>query len=114
MLPHHRLMCSGLLIASKTRRRGASNRRVMRISRSGGVVTLKVSLFLAACTAMSLLLGLQRLQIVLEPIEPRLPHRPVALGPLRNLLERRSLETAGTPLRVAAAADQAGPLQHAE
>ena len=40
--PHHSFMCSGLVIASNTSSRGASNVRVMTISVSEGVVTFRV------------------------------------------------------------------------
>ena len=55
-MPHHRLMCSGLCMASKTRWRGASKTRVKWISRSDGVVTLNVSLLAVPLTAMGGLL----------------------------------------------------------
>src|SRR5689334_1005652 len=99
-------MCSGRLIASNTSRRGASNSRVMRISRSDGVVTAKVSLFFAVPAAMGSLLALQRLQITFEPVEARLPQFAVALGPVGNLFERRRFEATRPPLRLAGARDQ--------
>src|SRR6476661_6614035 len=45
-------MCSGLPMASNRRWRGPSNRRVMRISRSDGVVTAKLPLFGALLAAI--------------------------------------------------------------
>src|SRR5882672_5129657 len=45
---NHCLTSSGLVNASKTSRRGALNTRVMAISRSLGVVTLNVPLFIIA------------------------------------------------------------------
>src|SRR5918995_6596595 len=107
-------MCSGLLIASNTRCRGASNTRVMRISRSPGVVTSKVSLFAALLTAMSLLLCFQFLQIDFEAVQTAFPERPIALRPVSDLLERSRFQTARPPLRVAAAGDQPRPFEHAQ
>src|SRR6476469_3662545 len=80
-LPHHRLMCSGLLIASNTRCVGALNSRVKWISVLVGVVTLNVSLFATPVAAMWLLLflllcRLQLLQVELEVVEARLPDAP--------------------------------------
>src|SRR5260221_1740459 len=43
--PHHCRTRSGLVMASNTTVRGALNRRVIRISRSDGLVTWKLSLF---------------------------------------------------------------------
>src|SRR5215204_6395049 len=99
-------MCSGLLIASNTRCLGASNRRVMRISHSPGVVTSKVSLFAALLTAMSLLLSFEFLQIDFEAVQAAFPERPVALRPIGHLFQRGRFEPARPPLRVAAAGNQ--------
>src|SRR5688500_9371454 len=113
-MPHQRRTCSGLVIASNTSRRGASNRRVMRISTSDGVVTWKVSLFATRATTMCFLLRLQFQQIGLEPIEALLPDVPVGLRPLGHVLERLRMDPARPPLRLAAADDQPGPFQHAQ
>src|SRR5437868_12865119 len=103
-------MCSGLLMASKTRWRGASNRRVSRISRSDGVVTSKVSVFLAL-PAMSLLLRFQLLQIGVEAIEPLFPDRAKTPGPLGGFFQRGRLQPARAPLRVAPARDESRPFE---
>src|SRR5580765_3557821 len=103
MRPHHCMMCSGLDIASNTSRRGASNRRVMRISRFDGVVSANVSLFAALLTAMSLLLRFEFLQIDFQSIEPLLPGGAVALDPFGDVLQRRGPQAAGAPLRFAPA-----------
>src|ERR1044072_5375981 len=91
-LPHQRLMCSGLLIASNTRCRGALNSRVKWISVSVGVVTLKVSLFATPVAAMFLLLfllrRLQLLQVEFEVVEACLPDAPEVFRPVRDLLQR--------------------------
>src|SRR6185436_2736386 len=110
-MPHHRATCSGLLIASNTRWRGASNRRVIRISRSDGVVTLKVSLFATRPPTMFLLLRFEMLQVGVQAIEPLFPDGAVALGPLGDLLERRRLQAAWPPLRFPSTRDQTGALE---
>src|SRR5262245_17209983 len=101
-------------MASNTRRAGASNRRVRTISRSEGVVTLKVSLFAARTAGMSLLLRFQVLQVHLELVEASLPDVAIALRPLGDLLERARLDPAGPPLGLAALGDEARALQHAQ
>src|SRR5215510_2455235 len=100
MIPHQRRMCSGFVMASKTRSRGASKSRVSAISRSDGVLTLNVPLFAAVLTDMSLLLCLQVAQIHIEAIEASFPQRAVPLGPLGDLLQRRRVDSARTPLSV--------------
>src|SRR4029434_2178473 len=107
-------MCYGLLIASNTRLRGASNRRVSRISRSDGVVTLKLSLFATRLTAMSLLLRFESLQIGIQAIETLCPDRAIGLGPVGHFLERPCLESAGPPLGLASTRYQARPFEHAQ
>ena len=49
---------------------------------------------------------------LVETIEPGLPHLAVPFDPVGHFFQRRGLETAGAPLRVASARDQAGPLEH--
>src|SRR5579864_7255726 len=70
------------------------------------------ALLLAAI--FSLLLVLEIAQIILEPIEALLPKAPIMLDPIGNVLKRTRGETARTPLRLAAARDQTGALQHLE
>src|SRR6188508_334281 len=99
-------MCSGLLIASNTRWRGASKTRVRRISHSDGVVTAKLSLFTALPTGMSLLLCFEFLQVRVQTIEALLPDGPISLRPLGHFLERRRVEPAGPPLGITSPDDQ--------
>src|SRR4051812_31246801 len=106
-------MCSGLCMTSKTRSRGASKSRVMRISRSEGVVTAKV-LLLATSAGMAFLLLLDVLEVSVEAVEASFPDDAIAFGPLRDVLERSGLDAAGSPLGVASARDEAGVLEHAE
>src|SRR4029453_17880665 len=103
-------------MASKTRCRGASNRRVMTISRSDGVVTVKVLLFATLLTAMFLLLlfRFQFLEVTLEAIEPPFPDLAIALGPVGHFLQRAGFEPARAPLRFAAARDESRPLEHTQ
>src|SRR5436309_3073082 len=98
-------MCSGLVIASKSRWRGASKSRVKRISRSDGVVTLKLTLLAARLTAMFFLLRFELVQIGIEAIETLFPDRAIALGPVGHVLERPRLEPAGPPLGQALSRD---------
>src|SRR5687767_4299419 len=85
----------------------------MRISRSDGVVTLKLWLFTALLTTMACsLLLVDLFQVAVEPIEPFFPDVAVALGPVGDFLERAGLDPAGPPLRVAPPRDQPGALEH--
>src|SRR5271156_5281636 len=106
--PHHCARCFGSVKASKTRARGASYRRVVTIARAASSAT---GSFLAS---MSLLLGLQCLQIDAQPIEALVPQTPVIREPRIDALEGARRDAAGPPLRLAPACDQAGPLEHLE
>src|SRR5581483_4296559 len=61
-----------------------------------------------------LLLGLELAQIGVEAVEALLPEPAIALEPFVDFLERQRLDAAGPPLRLAAAADQPGALEHLE
>src|SRR5687767_5522984 len=113
-MPHQRLTCSGFVMASNTRRLGASNRRVSTISRSDGVVALKVSLFATMPAAMFLLLGCKFLQVGFETIETLFPDDAVPLGPVRHFLERRRFEAARPPLGLASPDDEPCALEYAQ
>src|SRR5262245_53549006 len=112
-MPHQRLTCSGLVMASNTSCRGASNTRVSVISVSDGVVLWKVLLF-AALTGMTLLLGFEFLQIRVKSIEACFPDVTVAFGPLGHFLQGRCLDAAWPPLGFASASDKAGSFEHSE
>ena len=58
--------------------------------------------------------GLQLFQIVVEPIEALVEEAAVVFEPIVDVLERPRLDAARPPLRLAAARDQAGALQHLE
>src|SRR5262249_17508278 len=100
--PHQRATCSGRVHALNTRARGASMTRVMTSSRC----------CMSVSTATSLLLALQLLQVVLEPVEALFPEHAVVLQPVGCALQRARLEPAGAPLRLAPAGDEPGALQH--
>src|SRR5688572_11367710 len=105
-------MCSGLLMASQTRCRGASNRRVIVMARSEGIVIAKVSLFAARLAGMfHLLAGFEGFQVAVEAVEPLLPERAVPLGERRHVLQRPRLEPARPPLRFAAARHEPGAFE---
>src|SRR5689334_23028181 len=85
--PNHFITCSGLLIARKTMRAGASKVRVMTTVRSAG---------LSLATALAdirFLLGLQFLHVGIEPVEALLPETAVVADPFRGVLERGGVET---------------------
>src|SRR5437868_5384837 len=105
--PHHFCRCSGLVNTSKTRSRGASNTRSITISFAGTSVTLSLA-------AMSLLLLLQFLQVLVQSIEPLLPHDAIPLDPLIDFLEWARRERRRSPLRLAAARHEPGALEHLE
>src|SRR6266542_1968057 len=104
--------CSGFVNASKTSLRGASTTRVMTTSRSDGVVNVVVPALLSV--AMLLLLFFHALEVLVESLVARVPETAIVLRPLGDLFERRRFEPAGAPLRLAAARDEAGALEHAE
>src|SRR5262249_1381517 len=104
--------CSGSVKASKTSRRGASRGRGVTISRSDGVGSVVAPRL--GVVAMILLLLLQVVEVLVQPCEALVPEATIVLGPLGHILERSRLEPSGAALRVAALADQAGALEHAE
>src|SRR5437667_12089526 len=61
-----------------------------------------------------LLLGLQLLEQGVEALVVPFPQPAVAFQPFRGVPQPLGLEAAGSSLRVAAARDQAGPLEHLE
>src|ERR1017187_1859288 len=83
--PHHLMMCFGSVHAFQTGSRGASNTRVMTISRSE-VASATLPLF-AAIAFSFLFLGLDFAQIGVQPIEAFFPELAVALHPIGNILE---------------------------
>src|SRR5581483_7025000 len=109
--------CRGSVHAAQTSRRGASNTRAITISRSEGVLNRvrPISVFAATIALLLLLFLLLHLfEVAVEPRMARFPEAAVAVRPLRHVSERRRVETAGAKLRLAAARNQAGALQHAQ
>src|SRR2546421_11740892 len=102
-------MCSHEVCASNTRSRGASMSRVITISRSVGVATVRV-LPLAAIVLL-LSPSLELLQVLVEPVVALLPEPAVPLDPLGGLLQRAGLELGRPELPIAAPGDESGPLE---
>src|SRR5260370_16042559 len=117
-------------MASNARCRGASNIRVMTISRSDGVVIFRVLSILASTlllldwlrlvlplalrSGLRCLIGLQFFQIIVEAIEVLVPEAAEISEPAIDRPKRDRRDPARTPLRLAAARDQAGMFQHLE
>src|SRR5262245_61567 len=106
--PHHCATCSGFVQASNTSVRGASKRRVSTTSRPA---VERASSLLAFTGTILLLLG-ELTQVRVEAVEALLPEAPVEGRPVGDVLEGRRLQPARTPLRLAAAGDQSGALEH--
>src|SRR5450432_4234568 len=104
--PHHFTTCCGSVHASQTRSRGASNTRVIKISRS------EVSSTGMLLADMFLLLFLQLAQVFSEAIESLLPDFTVFFHPVGNILEARRFQPARPPLRLAPARDQPRSFEH--
>ena len=86
----------------------------MAISRSDGVVTSSVPVFVIGRSPFLLVLSLHLVEQGVQALEVALPELAVALQPFGGFRERLGLEPARPSLRVAAARDQAGALQHLE
>src|SRR5882762_6117767 len=115
MSKDHRLMSSLSVRAFQTSATGASKVRST-TSGSSFVTTLSfaaISLLLAL-SFLRLVLALQFLEVAVQLVEALLPVAPVVLDPVGDALERIGLKPAGTPLRLAAALDQASALEHFE
>src|ERR1700730_2410838 len=82
--------------------------RVMTSSRSPASAAVLV------LAPKSVLLRFQLAEVIVQAIEAFFPEMPVVFQPIGGVLERTSFERAGSPLRLAAAVDQAGALQHLE
>src|SRR6478736_5395684 len=124
--PHQCARCFGSVQASNTRLRGASNRRLpeitfgscvrsrrnvsatellLRLHHSGRDRLKCVDAVLSAwglrplrSRAGLLLLGLQRLEVGIKPVEALLPEAAVLLEPPVDLLQRLGFNPARTPL----------------
>src|SRR6185369_2700248 len=112
--PHHFPTCFGSVKALNTSSRGASMSRVMTISRSAVSPAAALPARWAFSLVTLLLLHLQVLHKIFQPIEAAFPEDAVALDPIGDLPQGLRLEPARPPLRMAAARDQPGALQHLE
>src|ERR1043165_2274110 len=101
-------MWRGSVHIRDTSSRGASNIRVAAISRSLVVAAL------AAAMLLLLFFFFQFAEVVVEAIEALLPKLFVAIDPVGGVFQRRRLEVAAAPLRVARAGDEAGALEDLE
>src|SRR6266568_5075632 len=115
MSKDHCLMSSLSVSAFQTRATGASK---VRSTTSGSSFTARllfaaISLLLALIF-LRLVLALQLPEVAAQPVEALLPVPPIVLDPLGDALERIRPEPAGSPLRLAAALDQARALENLE
>src|SRR5207245_8454315 len=85
-----------------------------RLARSLGLAVMAFSFSSRQLVLGMQLSGLQLAQIALEAVEALVPEAAIMLDPVGDLLQRARLQPAGPPLRLAAARDQAGALQHLE
>src|SRR5262249_55005435 len=95
--PYHAASSSGSVQARKTISRGASKMRVIRTS-----------------WAVSSIRGLLSAQMRIEPVHPGIPCPLARLHPLDRVIQRLRPHPARAPLRLAAADDQPGALEHFE
>src|SRR5262245_14987729 len=113
--PHHLGTRSGSVIALNTTSRGASKTRVMTMSCRPGSITNSVSLMVcSSLDVVDVLDVLDAPDFLVEPVKPVARDIPIALDPVRSDPEGCDLQAAGPPLRVTAAGDQPGPLEHLE
>src|SRR4051812_30007178 len=99
--PNHSATWSGSVQARKTWSRGASKMRVIRTCWSAG-----------ATGVASLIVCSFGTQVCVEPVHACLPGLLARLHPRHRVVERLGLQPAGAPLRLAAADDEAGALEH--
>src|SRR6266566_2426194 len=85
--PHHCGMSSGSVIVSHTISRGASNLRVMRISRSDGSVSVVSYFVLVAIVLLPFFLRLSLADQGLQPVHPIGRAAPERLQPRVELVE---------------------------
>src|SRR5271156_1940368 len=111
-----RFSSSGVVQASKTRCRGASNTRVIVISRSLGVVTFNVPLFfigaLPLCASTFFLLRFQFRKHAIEALEIGFPDAPVSFDPRFQFFQRRRSQRINPALRIHAHVHESGVAEH--
>src|SRR5205823_6638022 len=101
--PYQAAKCSGSVHSFQMSSTGASKRRSMTTAFS------RRSLSCVMLPAPALLSELP--EVVVHPVESCLPHRPVLLGPGRDLLEARGLDRARPVLGSLSAHDQTRSLE---
>src|SRR5262245_12072777 len=109
--PHHCARCFGSVHTENTNARGASNTRepmIERGSRSRSILFFTVIVFYPLGLFR---LGLQYLQVVVEPIEPLFPESAILLEPLVGFPKSAHIDSAGTHLRIPATRDESGALE---
>src|SRR5450755_2446213 len=104
--PHHCAICFGSVQAFQTNSRGASTVRVMTMVGSPGAATALL------LSATFLPLGLQFLEIVVEPVQALVPQAAIVLQPTVNAAKRLGFDLAGPPLRLPAARDETSMLEN--
>src|SRR5712692_3941577 len=118
MSKDHCLMSSLSVRAFQTRATGASKVRSTTSGSSFIAALLVATLLFAAISLLLALnflhlsLALQLPEVAVQLVEALLPVAPVVLDPVGDVLERIRLKPAGPPLRLAAALDQPGALEH--
>src|SRR2546423_5477628 len=109
--PHQLARCFASLHIWNTRSGDASNTRVAEIARVSSLVAAAATAFLGD---MILLLFLNFSKVFVQTVETLFPEFFVVAHPVGDVLERTGVETAGSPLRVAASSDEPGALEHFE
>src|ERR1700687_4520107 len=104
--PHHFCRCSGRVKTSKTHSRGASNTRSITTS------LVPMSFATLSLASTSLLLPVQFPEVLVQPIESLLPDHAIPSDPIVDVLERACRERRRPPLRLLAARNQPGTLEH--
>src|SRR5918995_960259 len=98
--PHHSFRRCGSVKAFHTKSRGASKTRVM---------TNSSRLFLSSTFFLP---GLDFPQVIVETVKALFPKTAELLEPFCHVFQRAGFQARRAPLRLAAACDQAGALQH--
>src|SRR5207248_676935 len=101
--PHQCIRRSDSVNALNTSSRGASKMRL--ITRPSSAALLSV---------IRLPLVAHLVQVAVQAVEALAPAAAIGPHPVCDVLERRRLQPAGPPLRLAPLGDQPGPLQHLE
>src|SRR5688500_12795254 len=112
--PYHCGMSSGSVIVSHTISRGASNLRVMRISRSDGRLRVVSYFVLVTTFFLPFFLCVPLADQVFQPIHPVARPAPERFEPGLELVEGLGPQLVDALLRDRTYVDQAGLAEHAE